>query len=60
MITIEITAGLLLAFFWAFWVFAFGGWWSGPDGTGQPVTPESRITTGGGRLTLYAKWAPRP
>jgi hypothetical protein len=29
MITIEITAGLLLAFFWAFWVFAFGGWWCG-------------------------------
>lgn len=40
--------------------FAFGGWWSGPDGTGQPVTPESRITTGGGRLTLYAKWIPLP
>jgi hypothetical protein len=29
MITIEITAGMLLAFFWAFWVFAFGGWWCG-------------------------------
>ena len=26
---IEITAGMLLAFFWAFWVFAFGGWWCG-------------------------------
>ena len=28
-ITIEITAGMLLAFFWAFWVFAFAGWWCG-------------------------------
>jgi hypothetical protein len=28
-IVIEITAGMLLAFFWAFWVFAFGGWWCG-------------------------------
>ncbi len=29
LITIEITAGLLVAFFWAFWIFAFGGWWCG-------------------------------
>lgn len=28
-IVIEITAGMLLAFFWAFWVFAFAGWWCG-------------------------------
>ena len=28
-ITIEITAGMLLGFFWAFWVFAFSGWWCG-------------------------------
>jgi hypothetical protein len=27
--TVTITAGMLLAFFWAFWVFAFGGWWCG-------------------------------
>jgi len=24
-----ITAWLLLSFFWAFWVFAFSGWWCG-------------------------------
>ncbi len=24
-----ITGWMLLAFFWAFWVFAFGGWWCG-------------------------------
>jgi len=24
-----ISAWLLLSFFWAFWVFAFGGWWCG-------------------------------
>ena len=24
-----VTAWLLLSFFWAFWVFAFGGWWCG-------------------------------
>jgi hypothetical protein len=29
MITITITAGMLLTFFWASWVFAFGGWWCG-------------------------------
>jgi hypothetical protein len=28
-ITIEITAGMLLALFWGFWVFAFAGWWCG-------------------------------
>jgi len=27
--TITITAGMLLAFFWAFWIFAFAGWWCG-------------------------------
>ena len=26
---IVINAGMLLAFFWAFWIFAFGGWWCG-------------------------------
>jgi hypothetical protein len=29
MIIIEITVGMLLAFFWAFWIFAFAGWWCG-------------------------------
>ena len=29
MITITITSGMLLAFFWAFWIFAFAGWWCG-------------------------------
>jgi len=29
MITITITTGMLLAFFWAFWIFAFAGWWCG-------------------------------
>jgi len=29
MITIEITLGMLMAFFWAFWVVAFAGWWCG-------------------------------
>jgi len=24
-----VSAWLLLSFFWAFWVFAFGGWWCG-------------------------------
>ena len=24
-----ITGWMLLAFFWAFWVFAFAGWWCG-------------------------------
>jgi len=24
-----LSAWLLLSFFWAFWVFAFGGWWCG-------------------------------
>jgi len=24
-----LTGWLLLSFFWAFWVFAFGGWWCG-------------------------------
>ncbi len=28
-ITITITSGMLLAFFWAFWIFAFAGWWCG-------------------------------
>ena len=28
-IVIEITAVMLIAFFWAFWVFAFAGWWCG-------------------------------
>ena len=25
----SVSAWLLLSFFWAFWVFAFGGWWCG-------------------------------
>jgi hypothetical protein len=29
MFTITITSGMLLAFFWAFWIFAFAGWWCG-------------------------------
>ena len=24
-----LSAWLLMSFFWAFWVFAFGGWWCG-------------------------------
>jgi hypothetical protein len=28
-ITFTITSGMLLAFFWAFWIFAFAGWWCG-------------------------------
>jgi len=24
-----IAGWMLLAFFWAFWVFVFGGWWCG-------------------------------
>ena len=28
-ITITITSGMLLAFFWAFWIFAFAGFWCG-------------------------------
>jgi len=24
-----VTAWLLVSFFWAFWILAFGGWWCG-------------------------------
>jgi len=24
-----VSAWLLLSFFWAFWIFAFAGWWCG-------------------------------
>ncbi len=35
--------------------YAFDGWWSGANGTGVRVTPETVVTTWGDH-TLYANW----
>ncbi len=36
--------------------FAFGGWWTGPGGTGEQVLPTDIVTDDGSLRTLYAKW----
>ena len=37
--------------------YMFGGWWSGPGGTGSQVTADTVVTATTDH-TLYAKWAP--
>jgi uncharacterized repeat protein (TIGR02543 family) len=37
--------------------YAFGGWWTGDDGTGSEITATTLVMTAGTH-TLYAKWTP--
>jgi uncharacterized repeat protein (TIGR02543 family) len=39
--------------------YTFGGWWTGPGGTGSEVTPETGVATAANH-TLYAKWTANP
>ena len=36
--------------------YAFGGWWTGLDGTGEQVLPTDIVPGADGLWTLYAKW----
>ncbi|HOR98010.1 MAG TPA: hypothetical protein PLZ74_06520, partial [Kiritimatiellia bacterium] len=36
--------------------YAFGGWWTGPGGTGEQVLPTDIVPGADGLWTLYAKW----
>ena len=39
--------------------YAFGGWWTGADGTGAQVTEETNVTVAAAQ-TLYAAWREEP